>query len=440
MAKSKSKLKNKFNPFNMITFLFFIVLIIQLLVTYCYTNTKRFSIMALIRNSSFVIFIYLFIKTKHFMYLAFPFIIEIVINALKYYGYQVDKYIATEYLYSDYFREINKKNPIYSNLTEGLYGNMFGINTLDHSTDNLKKIKEWSKDVYNNAYKNKTQEVIGLNGQKFDDAFELKKIGDINKFKKICEICKIHKDMKILEIGFGEGDFMVYIKEHYGITPVGVSISEEQVKLVKSKGFEAYHMNMWDITNQIGQFDLILQCGNLEYARCAYESENKYTEYFKIIQSVLKKNGKYFITCIHLNVEVLNHYTLYDWLKCYILLFGNDGAYPNGRFALTKHGENAKLKNIYQTEITNDYYIEATFFLSTYGFVNGKSNHFTIPGFIEAIVKTIAAPYYIHSYLSFTPTKNYDWCPWLWQFIPQQRGEMFKPHSTLEYILFKNTE
>jgi len=373
------------------------------------------------------------------MYLIFPFVIEIIMNALKYSGYQLDKYIATEYMYSDYFRELNKQNPIYSGLTEGIFGNMFGIDLLDHSKNNLKQMSEWTKKVYDNAYKNKTQKVIGLNGQKFD-ASALKQIGDVNKFKTICEICKVQKDMKILEIGFGEGDFMMYIKEHYGISPVGVSISEEQVKLARSRGFEAHHMNMWDITSQIGKFDLIIQCGNLEYTRCASESENKYTDFFKIVQSVLNENGKYFITCLHLNEHAVKRYTFYDWVRGYFLLFGNDGAYPNGRFALSKHAQNAKLKNIYQIEITNDYYLTSIFFLSSYGFVNGKSNHFTFPGFMDALIKTIAAPYYIHTYLCMTPTEDYNWCPWLWQFVPCQRGNWFGQFATLEYILFENTE
>jgi ubiquinone/menaquinone biosynthesis C-methylase UbiE len=49
----------------------------------------------------------------------------------------------------------------------------------------------------------------------------------------ISGICKIKKGMKILEIGFGEGDFMNYIRKEYNIDIVGVSIAEEQVKLVK---------------------------------------------------------------------------------------------------------------------------------------------------------------------------------------------------------------
>jgi hypothetical protein len=431
--------KNK-NIISFLAKLFFIVLLIQLCITYFYTNTKRFSITALIRNTSFVIFIYLFIKTNKLFYLLLPFLLEFVMELLKFYGYQLDKYIATEYAYSDYFRELNKTNKIYTNFSEGLYNNMFGIDLLDHSPENLKKMLTWTKDIYESSYKNKSQSFYGLNGKKYDDVNELKKIGDVNKFKTICEICKVHKDMKILEIGFGEGDFLNYLKETYGINAVGVNISEEQVKLVKSRGFEAYHLSMWDITDKLGKFDLVIQCGNLEYARCASESENKYTDYFKIIQKILNKNGKYFITCLHLDKNALNKYTACDWFKAYFLLFGNDGSYPKGKFALTKHGENAKLKNIYQMERTNEYFLTSVLYLSTYGFTNKPTNIFTYLGLFDSLIKTIAAPYYIHTYLCYTPTPNFNWSPWIWEFIPFQRGNWFGQFATLQYILFQNME
>jgi cyclopropane-fatty-acyl-phospholipid synthase len=148
---------------------------------------------------------------------------------------------------------------------------------------------------------------------------------ETNKFKRICEICKVHKDMKILEIGFGECDFMNYIKENYGAKVIGVSISEEQVKVAKSKGYDAYHLDMWKITDKIGKFDLILQCGSLEYLRCCSESQDKYEKYFKIIQKILNKNGKYFTACLHFHPELLSRFTLYDYVMAYFLSFGNDG-------------------------------------------------------------------------------------------------------------------
>jgi cyclopropane fatty-acyl-phospholipid synthase-like methyltransferase len=428
---------------NIISFLaklFFIVLLVQLCITYFYTNTKRFSTTSLIRNVTFVLFIYLFIKTNKIFYLLLPFLIEIIMNILRYYSYTLDKYIATEYMYSDYFRELNKRNPIYSDLTEGIYDNMFGIELSDHSPDNLKKVLTWTKDIYDNSYKNKTQSLRGTNGKIYDDANKLKHIGDNNKFKTICDICKVHKDMKILEIGFGEGDFLNYLKDNYGVKAVGVSISEEQVKLVKSRGFEAYHMNMWDITDKFGTFDLVIQCGNVEYTKSSSESENKYSDYFKIIQKILNKNGNYFITCVHMSDTAYNNFTMYDWFRCYFLLFGNDGSYPIGRFSLTKQAEKAKLKNIFQIEKTNEYYLTSIFFLSTYGFTNKHNNHFTYSGLFDSIIKTIADPYYIHTYLCMTPTKDFNWCPWLWQFIPCQRGNWFGQFATLQYILFQNME
>jgi hypothetical protein len=157
--------------------------------------------------------------------------------------------------------------------------------------------------------------------------------------KKICEICKVNKDDRILEIGFGEGDFLIYIRDNYGNSPVGVSISEEQVNLANSRGFETHKLNMWDITpEQLGKFDLILQCGNVEYTRCVGEPDDKYTDYFKLVQKLLKPDGKYFITCIHgRTYDYIDDYRLYDYSQAYVLLFGNDGAYPGGRFHLTKH-------------------------------------------------------------------------------------------------------
>ena len=116
------------------------------------------------------------------------------------------------------------------------------------------------------------------------DGNKLKKITDDNKFKLICETCKIKNGMKILEIGFGEGDFMLYLRQNYNIDATGVSISLEQVNLVKSRGFNAYCMNSWDMTKEVlGTYDLILQCGNLEYIKCTGESHDVYAKFCNII-------------------------------------------------------------------------------------------------------------------------------------------------------------
>jgi cyclopropane fatty-acyl-phospholipid synthase-like methyltransferase len=248
--------------------------------------------------------------------------------------------------------------------------------------------------------------------------------------------------MRILEIGFGEGDFMLYLRKYYNINPIGVSISSEQVDLVKSRGFTAYYMNSWNMTKEVlGTYDLILQCGNLEYIKCTGESEDVYTKFCNIIYQLLNPNGKYFITCIHFN-EKFKMKTTYDIINCYLLWSGNDGSYPYGKYGFSKHANNIGLKTIHQEDRTNDYFITTVIFMSYLQCMknNECTNSISFMGILDAIVKTIADPYYIHTYLCYSPRKDFYWLPWQWEFIPQNikgiNNEWITP-VTLQYILFQ---
>ena len=81
---------------------FIITVIIQLIVTYLFTKTKRFSIRALVRNLSIGFAIYYSIVCKKYYFLLLPVILEIIIEWLNYKGYNMEPYIATEYQYSDW--------------------------------------------------------------------------------------------------------------------------------------------------------------------------------------------------------------------------------------------------------------------------------------------------------------------------------------------------
>ena len=413
------------------------VIIIQLCVTYLFTNTKKFSIRALIRNLSIGICIYFYTVFKKGYLLLIPLLLEIAIETAKWNGFHIEKYIATEYLYSDYFHNLSiETDPIYTNYSEGNCDKLFGFDTKDHSSDNVKKILDWSEQVYSDAYDKKHEYFVDINGNKHYD--DIKKKTDDAKFKLICDICKVKPGMKILEIGFGDGDLMNYIKKHYNIDVVGVSISSKQVELVKSKGFNAYHMDYWNMTSDvIGKYDLVLQCGNIEYAICSGENENKYTELCKIINSLLNENGNYFITCIHSN-NAFGEFSIYDRIILYLLWSGNDGYYPGGKDGFSKYAEKAGLFPIYQKERTNDYFIMGMLYMSYFRCrKNVCETIFSLDEFINALFKTIAAPYYIHSYLCYQPSKYYDLNPWNYQFIPQYKNGKWVSPETLQYILFE---
>jgi cyclopropane fatty-acyl-phospholipid synthase-like methyltransferase len=365
-----------------------------------------------------------------------------LIEYLKKKGFHFEKYIATEYQYSDYWREINKKDSMFSNFSEGNCDTWMGFDSMDHSQENLKAITEWSKKTYDGAIQYKLPFFVDANGRKHS-LEEFKKRGDEGKFKHIAEMCGIRPGMTILEIGFGEGDFMSYIRKQYGISVVGVSISDEQVKLIRSRGFQAYTMNSWDMTPEVlGTYDLILHCGSFEYILCTGESPERYTAYSSIIYSLLNPDGQFFITCIHLN-EKFGKRSFYDQIRCYFLWSGNDGQYPTGKDGFTRYAKKAGLEVTHQEERTNDYFITSVLFMSSMRcFRNNKCVHmFNFRDFCLALFKTIAAPYYVHTYICYSPTDDFTWLPWLWQFIPQFKRNPSHPMpqyvspTTLEYIL-----
>ena len=419
-----------------IFYIILLIVIIQIMITYFYTNGKEFSSRAFIRNLVIGLTIYFYIIHKNLLYFFIPVLFEIVLELLKLKGLHFDKYIATKYQYNDYWRNINKKNKIFSNFSEGNYNNILGFDTTDHSQKNLYSILKWSKKIYDKSLKNKSHYIEDITGKKHYGK-QLKNITDKNKFKLISNICGIKRNMRILEIGFGEGDFLCYIRDNFNINPVGVSIAQEQVDLIKSKGIEGYCYNSWDMTKEkLGTFDLIIQCGNFEYIKCSGEGEKKNKEFCKIIYSLLNPNGKYFITCIHFNTKFT--YTLYDYINAYFLWSGNDGAYPDDEDGITKYAEKVGFKTIYQQERTNDYFITSAIFMSYLQCMSGKcETSISLKGICDALIKTIAAPYYIHTYLCYSPQKNFYWLPWLWEFIPQKKNGKWISPVTLQYILMQ---
>ena len=425
--KVAASLKKIPNPL----FIILLTILVQIVVTLFYTNTKHFSIRALIRNLSIVLAVYYSIKSGNYLLLLIPIVLEVTLELLKYNGLHIEKYVATEYQYNDYWREIVKKNPILSNFSEANYGSILGLNTRDHTSENIKKIDDWSREIYTKSLINKDDKMNVVN---------IKKISDDAKFKLLLSKCTIKPNMRILEIGFGEGDFLNYIYENYGIRPIGVSISKEQVELVKSRGFEAYTLDAWKMTPElIGTYDLIIQCGNLEYIKCKGDDpDTTYTKYSSIINKLLRPDGEYVITCIHLNNENFGEYSLYDCIRAYFLWSGNDGYYPLNYDGFSKYANKSGLKTIHREERTNDYCITCALFFSAFQCSSGECvTSFSTPGFLDALVKTIAGPYYVHTYICYSPTSSYDWVPWMWEFIPQKKGDKWVTPATLEYIWFK---
>jgi len=420
---------NIVKPYNSIIIGIFIVLIVQLIVTYGFTYTQIFSVRALIRNLSILIPILYGVQ-----YIWIPILLEIIIESVKYKGYYLDKYIATTYLYNDNLRVLSKQYPLLSNYSEGIHDGLLGFDMTDLSQENLKRIRDWGQKTYYEALNNPSPYFTDNEGKKQDISIKYK--AENQKFDYICKKCEIKPGMKILEIGFGDCDFLKYIRKTYGISPVGVNIASEQVKYAKELGFEAHCLDGWKITDEIGTFDLVLQCGNLEYFRLFGESGEKYKDYCNIIKKVLNPGGKFFITCCHQN-EFFK-FSLPERLKGYILWAGNDGGYPIGKNGFTKFAKKAGFKVMYQEDRTLDYYIAMLLHFSFLRCSSGKCHDVVdTPSFFKTLLQTIAGPYLMHSYGCYQPSKYLPMVPFAWEFEPQPQKDKLDFPVTLEYILLQ---
>jgi hypothetical protein len=200
---------------------------------------------------------------------------------------------------------------------------------------------------------------------------------------------------------------------------------------------------MWDITEEIGKYDVVIQCGNLEYAVTFGENHQKYKDYCTIIKRILNPEGKFFVTCCHVNDKfTYPEYSLSDLIKGYILWSGNDGGYPEGKDGFTKYAQEAGLTLIYQEDRTLDYYIAMMLYFSFLRCDDEKKGtcHTIVEPFSlsRALLLTIACPYFIHMYFQLQGNQYLPVVPFAWEFEPQLRKNEWKMPVTLQYILVQN--
>jgi cyclopropane fatty-acyl-phospholipid synthase-like methyltransferase len=409
------------------------VIILQVLITYKCTLTRRFSHRALIRNLVVVLCLVQCIVTRQVAYLFLPVVVEIVLEVAKFRGYHMDEYVATEYLYSDYFTILSRNNPMVSNYTEGLYNGLLGIDTMDYSDENVKRIMSWGEQTYRANFGCASPSFLDPRGQS-QDACALKRTTEIAKFAYISQKCGIGPGTRVLEIGFGECEFMEYMRDTLGATVTGVSISKEQVDKARKKGFTVFQKKHTEINpNEMGTYDVVIACGTLEYLKLSGQTNHAYLLFGKIVDTVLKPGGRFFSTLIHGN-DKFGTYSFQDHINGYILWSGNDGIYPDDPLEFSRSVEEASSLRLVLTENrTNDYYISSILWLSKLYFA--KESKSTVG---TALLKTIAGPYSIHSHMCFMPCRRYIAQPWLWQFVAQERKDgSFQSPVVLLYKMFQ---
>ena len=121
------------------------------------------------------------------------------------------------------------------------------------------------------------------------------------KLDLICRKLDIQSGMKILDLGCGWGSFIKYAAERYGVTAVGVTVSEEQVKWGKEicAGLPV-EIRLQDYRDVEGKFDCVVAIGMIEHV-----NYKNYKKLFKLINNSLTDNGMFLLQTIGLNKTML---------------------------------------------------------------------------------------------------------------------------------------
>ena len=115
------------------------------------------------------------------------------------------------------------------------------------------------------------------------------------KLDMTCRKLRLAPGETLLDIGSGWGSLACHAAEHYGVTAVGVTLSEEQIALAREKAERrglsdrvTFEKRDYALLEGDGRFDKIVSVGMFEHVGLA-----NFENYFKTVQRLLKPGGLY---------------------------------------------------------------------------------------------------------------------------------------------------
>lgn len=132
-----------------------------------------------------------------------------------------------------------------------------------------------------------------------------------DKLDLVCRKLMLEPGVRVLDIGCGWGETLKFAAERYGISGVGVTVSEEQARFARKlcRGLPV-QIHLQDYRDINMQFDRILSLGMFEHV-----GVKNYRRYFEKVKSCLTSDGLFVLHTIGKNISANN---IDPWIGKYI--------------------------------------------------------------------------------------------------------------------------
>ena len=117
------------------------------------------------------------------------------------------------------------------------------------------------------------------------------------KLDLVCRKLQLRSGMRILDIGCGWGEALKYAAEKYGVSGVGVTVSQQQAEFARElcKGLPI-EIRLQDYRDIDEQFDAVYSIGMFEHV-----GWKNYRTYFEVVRRCLRADGLSVLHCIGTN-------------------------------------------------------------------------------------------------------------------------------------------
>lgn len=165
-------------------------------------------------------------------------------------------------------------------------------------------------DVGNDLYEHMLDKRMIYSCAYWKDANDLDQAQEA-KLDLVCRKLRFEPGMTVLDIGCGWGGTARFAVERYGVSVVGVTVSEEQVKLARERcAGLPIEIRLQDYREVEGKFDRVLSLGMFEHV--GYKN---YRRFMRVVRRCLRDDGLFLLQTIGGNVSVKKSNR---WIDTYI--------------------------------------------------------------------------------------------------------------------------